>query len=87
VADIDTPHAGGCIEQSIALAVVNINTLAPVQQRALMLADFDEVIPGMNKQIVALLDFCRCAHALLSSTAPDKAQNYIYILYICKQFQ
>ena len=59
VTDVDAPHAGGRIEQPVTLAVVDVHALAPTEQRALVLAELDEVVPRMNEQVVPLLEF-RC---------------------------
>ena len=63
--NIDTPHTGWSIHQAIPVAIGNVNTIAFSQQRALVGAQFDEVVPGVNKDVVLLLQFCRGSHIFL----------------------
>jgi hypothetical protein len=49
VTDVDTPHTGRRIEQTITLAIVNIYPVTLVQQGALVPAYLGDIIPGMNE--------------------------------------
>ena len=62
VTDVDTPHTRRRIEQALALAVLDVDTVAMTQQRAPMITELDDVVPGMNEQIVLLLEFHRRIH-------------------------
>ena len=52
VTDVDAPHAGGRVEQAIAVAVVDVDTLAALEQGAPMPAELDDIVPGMDEGVV-----------------------------------
>ena len=88
--DIDAPHARRRIEQPVALAVDDVDAVTLVQQGALVRAEFDDIVPGMNKLVIALLEFYRRGHngsPIVTARLLIKITQYIYKRLFCNTFQ